>query len=124
MRIDHIGIIVSDLDLSIERFRGLFGEPTLKALPEAGLRIAEFHAENIIVELLQYQGEAKFARETMGERIGLNHISIGVDDLEGAMKSLPFRAKPGFPRQGAHGRIAFFEPDETSGLLFELCQED
>ena len=123
MRIDHIGVIVADLNLSIEKFRALFGEPKLKQLPDVGLRIAEFHAENIIIELLQYEGDAKFARETMGERVGLNHISIGVDDLEGAMKALPFRPKPGFPREGAHGKIAFFEPDATTGLLFELCQE-
>ncbi|MGQ0654480.1 MAG: VOC family protein [Betaproteobacteria bacterium] len=123
MRIDHIGIIVSDLELAVQKFKPLFGEPVLKEL-DVGLQVAEFHAENIIVELLQYKGEARFARETMGERVGLNHISIGVDDLEAAMKSLPFKPKPGFPCQGAHGRIAFFEPDATTGLLFELCQED
>ena len=124
MRIDHIGIIVADLDAAVNKMKLLFGEAKMKNLPEVGLRVAEFHAENIVIELLQYSGEARFARETMGERPGLNHLSIGVDDLEGAMKSLPFKPKRGFPCRGAHGKIAFFEPDQSTGLLFELCQED
>lgn len=123
-RVDHIGIIVSDLEKSIGKMKVLLGEPKVKELADAGLRVAEFHADNIIVELLQYTGEAKFARETMGERIGLNHISIGVDDIEASLKSLPFKPKPGFPCRGAHGKVAFFEPDATTGLLFEICQED
>jgi len=37
--IDHIGIIVTDLDHAIEKLRALFGDPTrIKKLPEVGLR--------------------------------------------------------------------------------------
>jgi hypothetical protein len=31
----------------------------------------------------------------------------------------------GFPRHGAHGRVAFFEAGAASGgLLFEICQPE
>jgi methylmalonyl-CoA/ethylmalonyl-CoA epimerase len=127
--IDHIGIIVADLDRAIERLRVLFGgAPELKELPEAGLRVAEFRAANVTIELLQYTGtNDAFARRVMGERPGLNHISARVSDVEaslGLLRAAGLQPMEGFPRQGAHGRVAFFEPDEASGLLFEICQPD
>jgi len=126
--IDHIGIIVGDLDAALEQLRPLFGAPAqVKEIADAGLRVAEFHASNVTIELLQYKGDAQFARRVMGERLGLNHISARVEDLEcslAALSAAGFRPMEGFPRQGAHGRVAFFEPDPVSGLLFEICQPE
>ncbi len=126
--IDHIGILVADLDAALERFKPLFGAPAqVKDIADAGLRVAEFHATNVTIELLQYSGEAAFARRVMGERLGLNHVSARVEDLENslaALKNAGFKPLDGFPRQGAHGRVAFFEQDPVSGLLFEICQPD
>ena len=127
--IDHIGIVVADLDEAVAMMSKLFGAPTAtKDLTDVGLRVAEFAAANVTVELLQYTGkDDAFARQVMGERLGLNHISARVADVEGSMADLAaagFRPMDGFPRRGAHGRVAFFEPDATTGLLFEICQPD
>ena len=128
--IDHIGIIVADLDSAVERLRPLFGDAPMhvKELPEVGLRVAEIHAANVVVELLQYAGgDSRFARKVMGERLGLNHISARVADVERSVTELSaagFKPQQGFPRQGAHGRVAFFDPDAVTGLLFEVCQPD
>ena len=126
-RIDHIGVIVADLDLAIKKLRSLFGDASIKELPDVGLRVAEFHTANVTIELLQYTAGAEFARQVMGERLGLNHISARVDSVEDSISRLTadgFESKPGFPRRGAHGRVAFFEPDCVTGLLFEICQRD
>jgi len=127
--IDHIGIIVADLEQALARLRPLFGESAqVKELPEVGLRVVEFHAANVTVELLQYTSDdACFAKDVMGERLGLNHISARVEDVERSVAELSaagFTPKAGFPRPGAHGRVAFFEPDNVTGLLFEICQPD
>ena len=127
--IDHIGIIVADLDAAVSRLKPLFGDRVrMKDLVDVGLRVAEFQAANVTVELLQYTGkDDAFARQVMGERLGLNHISARVDDVDGALAGLRaagLRPQAGFPRQGAHGRVAFFEPDAVTGLLFEICQPD
>jgi methylmalonyl-CoA/ethylmalonyl-CoA epimerase len=126
--IDHIGILVADLDAALERLEPLFGAPAeVKEIADAGLRVAEFHASNVTIELLQYNGEAEFARRVMGERLGLNHVSARVENLEQSLAALTaagFKPMEGFPRQGAHGRVAFFEPDPMSGLLFEICQPE
>lgn len=127
--IDHIGIIVADLDQAIARLGPLFGgAPEIKELADVGLRVAEFHAANVTVELLQYTGKNDaFARRVMGERLGLNHVSARVEDVERSLEELRaagLKPMAGFPRQGAHGRVVFFEPDAASGLLFEICQPD
>ena len=127
--IDHIGIVVADLDAAVSRLKPLFGECIqVKDLVDAGLRVAEFRAANVTVELLQYTGKNDaFARQVMGERLGLNHVSARVENVERSLAELRaagLRPMEGFPRQGAHGRVAFFEPDAVTGLLFEICQPD
>jgi len=124
-RIDHIGIIVSDLEAAVQQLSTLFGKAAIKELPDVGLRVAEFHTENVTIELLQYTQGSEFARKVMGDRIGLNHISARVEDVEqsiSALKAKGLKPMPGFPREGAHGRVAFFEPDAVTGLLFEVCK--
>lgn len=124
-RIDHIGIIVADLEAAVARLGVLFGEAEIKELPDVGLRVAEFHAENVTIELLQYTEGSEFARKVMGERLGLNHISARVENVDQSIAELKARGlepMAGFPREGAHGRVAFFEPDAVTGLLFEVCQ--
>lgn len=125
-RIDHIGLMVADLDAAVERLRPVFGDDvTRKDLPQHELRTAVFHTANLAVELLQYTGEAAFARGVMGDRLGLNHVSAQVADAEASIAALEargFAVKDGFPADGAHGRVAFFEPDDVTGLLFEICE--
>jgi methylmalonyl-CoA/ethylmalonyl-CoA epimerase len=127
--IDHLGIVVADLDEAVRRLAPLLGAPArFRQLAEVGLRVAEFDCANIVVELLQYTGEGSgFAQRVMGDRLGLNHLSTRVADVDRSVAALTaagFEPMPGFPRPGAHGRVAFFAPDAVTGLLFEVCQPD
>ena len=127
-RVDHIGIIVAALEPAIAAMRLVLpGAPVVRrSLPEVGLEVAEFQATNVIVELLQYtSADQGLARRTMGSSIGLNHLSISVPDLDASLAALAeggVQPMEGFPRQGAHGRIAFMHADPRTGLLVELCQ--
>ncbi len=129
-RIDHIGIVVDDLEASIASMaRMLPGAPVVRrSIPDAGLEVAEFATANVVVELLQYtDGGGGFARAVMGSSPGVNHLSLAVDDLDGslaALRAAGIEASTGFPRRGAHGRIAFLPRDAGTGLLFELCESD
>lgn len=129
-RIDHIGIIVTDLEASIVSMTRLLPGAAIRrrSLPDAGLEVAEFAAANIIIELLQYTDEEDgFGRTVMGSATGVNHLSLGVTDLDATLAALAqngIEPTAGFPRRGAHGRIAFLPRDEGTGLLFELCEPD
>jgi methylmalonyl-CoA/ethylmalonyl-CoA epimerase len=128
--VDHIGVIVPDLDAAVALFTKLFGGGPVKTkeMADVGLRIAEFAAANVTVELLQYTGENDaFAKDVMGEVAGVNHISFRVEGLAAATEAVAAAgAKPmaGFPRRGAHGQVVFFEPASTGGVRFELCEPD
>lgn len=129
-RIDHIGIVVDDLEASIASLARLLpGAPIVRrSIPDAGLEVAEFAAQNVVVELLQYtDGGDGFGRAVMGSATGVNHLSLAVDDLDaalGALRAQGVEPATGFPRRGAHGRIAFLPRDADTGLLFELCEPD
>jgi catechol 2,3-dioxygenase-like lactoylglutathione lyase family enzyme len=126
-RIDHIGIVVESLEPAVAMLRKLLpGAPLRRrSMPEVGLEVAEFEAANIVVELLAYTAGACFGREVMGDVPGLNHLSLEVPDLSQALAALAadgIAPSAGFPREGAHGRIAFLPPDPATRLLFELCE--
>ena len=129
-RIDHIGIIVDELEPAIAAMaRMLPGAPLRRrSIPDAGLEVAEFEAANLIVELLCYTDRGDgLGRAVMGSTAGVNHLSLGVPDLDAALAALQaggVEPMAGFPRRGAHGRIAFLPRDPHTGLLFELCQPD
>jgi len=126
--IDHVGVIVADLDAALARLGVLFpdGAAEIRELPAAGLRVARLDAANLAIELIEYTSEAPgLGRRTMGERPGINHLSVRVADLEAATAELAaagFEPMEGFPTEGAHGRVAFFTPDPVTGLLLELCE--
>ncbi|MBI5248814.1 MAG: VOC family protein [Desulfomonile tiedjei] len=126
--IDHIGIIVENMDQSIALFEQLFGvrPVSVKEMHDVGLRIAQFRAENVDIELIQYttKGEG-FAREVMGSKPGINHIAILANDVETSAVNFEDKGAKlmqGFPRRGSHGKVAFFEPESTQGILLEICE--
>jgi methylmalonyl-CoA epimerase len=126
--IDHIGIIVENLDQSVSMFERLFGvrPVSLREMPDVGLRIAHIKAENVDIELIQYLSQEEgVARKAMGSRPGINHISVLVNDVETWSRKFEgqgARVVNGFPRQGSHGQVAFFEPESTQGILLEICE--
>jgi methylmalonyl-CoA/ethylmalonyl-CoA epimerase len=126
--IDHIGIIVENLERSVAMFERMFHLKSsgIKDMPDVGLRIAQLNGANISIELLQYSGEGEsLAKKTMGVKPGINHLSIRVEDIKSSLEDLKgkgLRVIEGFPRQGSHGQVAFFEPDTTQGILLEVCE--
>jgi len=129
-RIDHIGIVVEALEPAIAAFKLVMPQATMlrRSLPDAGLEVAEFHAANVIVELLAHTSQGNdMGREVMGGEPGVNHLSLHVPDLDSALTALAAEGitpMAGFPRAGAHGRIAFLQRSPHTGLLFELCEPD
>ena len=128
-KIDHIGVIVADLEQASFTFGRLLGiKPSLiKDMPEAGIRLVRFEAANIAIELIQYlEGKSDFGRQVMGDAVGLNHLSIDVADMPTAIKHLTeagLSLQDGFPTEGSIGSVAFFDPDPSTGILFEVSQE-
>jgi methylmalonyl-CoA/ethylmalonyl-CoA epimerase len=128
-KIDHLGIVVSDIEAAIQKYQGLlFQKPSLTAYFAPGkIELAFFEINGVSVELLAPQDRSSeigiFLKEK-GE--GMHHICYEVDDLESTLESLRgkgFKLIDQKPRAGSrNSRIAFVDPVSTGGVLTEYCQ--
>ena len=61
-KLDHIGIIVKDLDDALPFYRDVvgLGNPIVKSVPELGLRLAFFNQiDGPIIELVEFSGKGE-----------------------------------------------------------------
>jgi len=127
-KVNHIGIVVSDLDQAMEDYRdglGLVPAGT-HDLPERGLRLAFFPVGESQIELLQSldpdSGVSRFL-EKRGE--GIHHLCLEVDDIYAALEELRAKGVPLIdetPQEVPAGLIAFVHPKGMHGVLLELLQ--
>lgn len=123
----HIGIVVDHLETAIAKFARLVGVPARdRWQSDVGVRVAFFEVVGTRIELVEYTGPIveRFG-PVMAKRDGIHHLCFRVDDLDGALaevKKRGFGVVPGFPVEGAHGTIAFLEPEPATGLIVELCE--
>lgn len=129
-KIDHIGIIVKNIENMLEIFEELFGvKPSqIEARPEKGFKGAFFAVGDVHIELLEITGSmpertAKVIRQT---EPGLHHICFEVENVERELESLAangVRLVEREARQGLSGKVGFIHPDETGGVYIELVQK-
>ncbi len=128
-RIDHIGIVVNNLDESLKTYCDQLGFTLLErvAIPEQLVEAAFLDASNGTLELIAptdaTSGTARFL-QSRGE--GTHHICFEVDNIEVALAELRdqgLRLIDERPRQGVHGLVAFVHPKATHGMMIELLQK-
>ncbi|MGC9335777.1 MAG: methylmalonyl-CoA epimerase [Anaerolineae bacterium] len=129
MKIDHVGIVVKDLQAALQVYQTALGLPLTEIVdgPDQEVRVAFLPIGESNFELVQPTsddtGIAKFL-EKRGE--GIHHVCIQVDAIEAALDRLKAHGVPLIdeePRQGAHGRVAFVHPKGAHGVLIELVEE-
>jgi methylmalonyl-CoA/ethylmalonyl-CoA epimerase len=127
--LDHVAILVSDLDAAILLYRDVYGLTLheVEVVPTEKVKVAIFGHGAGRIELVCPTGPDSpmaTALEKRGE--GLHHVCLEVPDLEKAMASLAARGAPLLdekPRPGAGGaRVAFVHPKGSRGVLVELRQ--
>jgi methylmalonyl-CoA/ethylmalonyl-CoA epimerase len=127
-RINHLGVVVEDLDAAIEGFRDLLGLPLEKTEVYSGvLDIAFLPCGDTQVELIRPRVASDPAAAYLRERgPGIQHMAFEVEDLEDALAEMRERGVGVLgeaPRAGADGTIiAFLDPRSFGGILVELCQ--
>ncbi len=130
MKIDHIAIVVKDLDATIELYTQTLGFTPVyrEIIADQGVEAVGLEAGDSIIELLRpLDPESPIARFRGEAESKLHHTAYRVDDLESALadlKSKGVRLIDEAPRRGAHGNnIAFLHPKSTGGVLIELCEK-
>ena len=130
LKVEHIGIAVKDLAISVPLFEKLLNSQCYKSELVDGEKVttAFFKKGDTKIELLESTDPdgiiAKYI-EKKGE--GLHHICFEVSDIEMEMNRLK---NEGFvllndePKEGADNKlVCFLHPKHTNGVLIELCME-
>ena len=129
IRVDHIGIAVSDLAEAVAFYRDALGLE-IEAPEEVASQRVRAHfipAGDAALELLEATADDSPIAKFVGKRgPGLHHITLRVDDLHAALEQLKARGVrliDESPRPGAHGSlVAFIHPSSAHGVLVELKQ--
>lgn len=129
-KVEHIGIAVKDLAVSIPLFTTIFNTPCYKTeeVQSEKVKTAFFRNGETKVELLESsEPDGVIARfiEKKGE--GVHHIAFEVENIEKEMMRLQ---QEGFifinetAKRGADNKlVCFLHPKETNGVLIEICQK-
>jgi methylmalonyl-CoA/ethylmalonyl-CoA epimerase len=129
-KLRHIGIMVEDFDRAIDKFKG-FGLSCSETREDKrlDLRIGFMAVGDTSIEVLNHtkpdKGDDPISSVVRGQKGVINHLCFEVDDLDASISDFErhgARLIQGCPRPGAHGRIAFFHPETTAGVLIELCE--
>lgn len=128
-KVDHIGIAVKDLAVSIPLFERLLGTSCYKTenVSSEQVETAFFLQNGSKIELVQSnQADGVIAKYIDKKGEGMHHIAFEVPDILAEMERLK---KEGFtllnedPKKGADNKlVCFVHPKDCNGVLIELCQ--
>src|SRR5664279_310447 len=128
--IEHIGIAVKKLSVSIPLFEKLLDSPCYKTevVETEQVNTAFFKNGESKIELVEAYAPGSVINkfiEKKGE--GIHHIAFEVDNIEEEVKRL---VNEGFTlinenaKVGADNKlVCFLHPKDTNGVLIELCME-
>ncbi len=126
-KVDHIGIIVRDLDKAIKVYSEALGLELkmTEVLEEYQVKIAFIPIGESLIELCEPigPGEDQDFLEEHGE--GLQHICFRVADIDKALEEVGKKVKlrDEEPRSGAAGsRIAFLDPQSIFNVETEFAE--
>jgi methylmalonyl-CoA/ethylmalonyl-CoA epimerase len=128
-RIDHIAIVVDDIEEALKFWRDSLGLEVehVEDVPDQESIVAFLPTGDSEIELVKPTSDDNGVARFMQERgPGMHHICFEVDDLESFLASLKEKdvklINPE-PIIGTDGkRIAFIHPESAHGVLVELCE--
>ena len=127
--VDHIGIAVKNLAVSVPVFEKLLNTKCYKTetVGSEQVNTAFFQTGQSKIELLESVTEEGVINKFIEKRgEGIHHIAFEVSDIEAEMKRLVaegFTLLNETPKLGADNKwVCFLHPKGTNGVLVELCQ--
>lgn len=131
MYIDHVGVVVEDLDAAITKYRNLVGEDVVverESVPAQKVEVALLSlGGGARLELLfSTDPEGPVGRYLAKRGPGIHHLALAVEDLGAELQRLQAAGAmliDSQPRPGSHGsRVAFVHPRSAGGVLLELVE--
>jgi len=130
-RFSHIGVLVRDLPVAVERFCSVLGAQVVETrhISETKTDVTVLDLGGIHLELLSSrEPDTKVGRLLRERGEGIHHLSFEVNCISDRLAELRnhgIKLLDEVPRRGLHDRqIAFLSPQDTSGILIELAEEN
>ncbi len=128
-RINHVAVVVNDMEKSLSFWRDSLGLELqeLRDVPAEQSQVALLPLEASEVELVQPTTDDSGIAKYLAKRgPGMHHICLEVDNISamlGQLKDKGVRLINEQPRLAADGRkYAFVHPESTGGVLVELYE--
>jgi len=129
MRLDHLGIAVSDIDKALAFYRDALGlhVEAPEEVQSQRVRARFIPLGDTALELLEATAPDSAIQRYIEKRgPGIHHVTLRVDDITAALARLTARGVrliDDTPRPGAEGSlVAFIHPSAAHGVLVELKQ--
>jgi len=126
-RIEHIGVIVDDLDDAARLLGEGFGLERTTSLDRDDLRLAFFKCGDVSIEVIELL-DAELRRERLGPgaRARIEHIAFEVADLDEALTALAaLGIEPNAPplRSGTRTMV-WTDPATSDDMMFQFVADD
>ena len=128
-KVDHIGILVGNLDEAIKLYVDCFNAEVdkIETIPERGVKAAVLSLDQgANLELLEPLPGSNMSKVLDKRGEGLHHITFEVDDVDKELSRLSgigIQLVDKKARPGLEGMVAFIHPKSLRGVLVELCQK-
>lgn len=131
-RIEHIGIVVKELEKSLLPYQELL-QLELKEIEEIEVqgsinRVAFLAIAGVNIELVETSATTGLVADFLrGKGEGIHHIAFKVENLETLFNELKSKGTKFIWDKIIHGsrgsKVAFFEPQQFHGIYIELVEK-
>jgi methylmalonyl-CoA/ethylmalonyl-CoA epimerase len=125
--IDHIGILVPDLDAALRFYNETLGLQTgpVQTLDDPPIRRACVRVGDVDLELIEAADPERTMMRFLPHRhAGIYHVGFRVENVDATARDLRAHDVPMIDevREGDDLRIQFLHPDAAQGTMIELVQ--
>lgn len=123
--IDHVGVLVADLDEALRFYAERLGLPAgpIETFDDPPIRRVCVRVGEAELELIETRdAEGTMMRFLPHRHPGPYHVALSVDDVDEAAAGLRAAGLPliDSPREGGDMRIQYLHPDAAAGCMIEL----
>jgi catechol 2,3-dioxygenase-like lactoylglutathione lyase family enzyme len=127
--LSHVGVVTEDLAAQVARLQEIFGidDGDIEYLETPSAKFAFFAIGGSPYEVIEPVSEVTKSR-LRRTNIGVNHVCYAVRDIEGAVAAMAAKGvrlghvTPDGVVDSPGRRMAYFNPDDTAGVLVEFLE--
>lgn len=123
-RLDHVGVVVADLERASRLLQETFGLDVQDRIDRQDLSAVFFSCGSARIELIELSDPAARQARLGDGAARIEHIAFEIEGLDAVLRELTGQGvrptEP--PRQTAGGRTFWTEPSTTGGVMYQFLE--